>query len=106
MAISAMSHVHRLRICDRIFFITVNVRRLAAPLTEGEYALVVDALAASPRKLHFFLYLHWNPVRKGLVAKPGDWRWSSYPNFARDKRVVASCPTRIDDVEPPESYRA
>src|SRR5277367_1576621 len=22
-------------------------------------------------------YIHWNPLRRGLVAKPEDWRWSS-----------------------------
>ena len=29
-----------------------------------------------------FDYMHLNPVRKGLVSKPGEWRWSSYNNFA------------------------
>ena len=23
-------------------------------------------------------YIHWNPVRAGLCAEPGDWEWSSY----------------------------
>jgi putative transposase len=23
-------------------------------------------------------YVHWNPVRRGLVEKPEDWPWSSY----------------------------
>jgi putative transposase len=23
-------------------------------------------------------YIHYNPVRHGLVARPGDWRWSSF----------------------------
>jgi putative transposase len=22
-------------------------------------------------------YIHWNPLRRGLVDKPEDWRWSS-----------------------------
>ena len=22
-------------------------------------------------------YMHWNPVKRGLVEKPEDWRWSS-----------------------------
>ena len=22
-------------------------------------------------------YIHWNPVKRGLVEKPEDWRWSS-----------------------------
>ena len=23
-------------------------------------------------------YIHWNPVKRGLVDKPEDWLWSSY----------------------------
>ena len=50
-------------------------------------------------------YMHFNPVRKGLVAKPEDWRWSSYNNFALDKGAVAGCPLQVDYVQLPESYR-
>jgi hypothetical protein len=50
-------------------------------------------------------YMHWNPVRKGLVNKPADWQWSSYNNFAVDAKVVADCPIQIDDVRLPEGYR-
>ncbi len=168
-----MSHVHRLRTAVRIFFLTVNLRRVLAPLGEEELGLVVDALAESRRKLQFLLYgyvvmpdhwhaliwtafplsisrviqdikwlsagslnrvrersgsawqhqfwdrfvrhgkefnerliyMHLNPVRKGLAGKPEDWRWSSYNNFALDKKVVATCPIQIDYVWLPESYR-
>ena len=168
-----MSHVHRLRTSDRIFFVTVNLRRALVPFADGELGLVVDALAASRRKLRFLLYgyvvmpdhwhallwttypltisravqdikwisasslnrargtsgtvwqhqfwdrfvrhakefrqrldyMHLNPVRKGLVAKPEDWRWSSYNNFALDKTTVTRCPIQIDDIHLPESYR-
>ena len=27
-------------------------------------------------------YIHDNPVRRGLVAVPGEWRWSSYRSYA------------------------
>ena len=27
-------------------------------------------------------YMHRNPVVRGLVAKPEDWRWSSYRSYA------------------------
>ena len=27
-------------------------------------------------------YLHRNPVKRGLVAKPDDWKWSSYRHYA------------------------
>jgi putative transposase len=51
-------------------------------------------------------YLHMNPVRKGLVKRPEDWRWSSYNNFALDKTVVAACPIQVDYVHLPPGYRA
>ena len=27
-------------------------------------------------------YLHWNPVKRGLVGAPEEWRWSSYRHYA------------------------
>jgi len=51
-------------------------------------------------------YMHMNPVRKGLVEKPEQWRWSSYNNFSLDKSIVARCPTQIDYVHLPDNYRA
>ncbi len=168
-----VSHVRRLQTSDRIFFVTVNLRRTRVPLAKGEFGLVTDALAASRRKLGFLLcgyvvmpdhwhaliwttfpltisravqdikwtaasslnrargtrgavwqhqfwdrfvrhqkefagrldYLHLNPVRKGLVSRPQDWRWSSYNSFALDKLTVAQCPIEMDHVHLPESYR-
>ena len=47
-----------------------------------------------------------NPVRKGLVKRPEDGRWSSYNNFALDKATVASRPIRNYDVRSPLGYRA
>ncbi|MEK7775476.1 MAG: transposase [Candidatus Zixiibacteriota bacterium] len=40
-------------------------------------------------------YCHNNPVKRGLVAEPGDWRWSSY-NWYIGKRDV---PIEIDEFE-------
>ena len=51
-------------------------------------------------------YMHLNPVHKGLVKRPEDWRWSSYNNFALDKTKVAACPIEIDYVRLPLGYRA
>ena len=51
-------------------------------------------------------YMHMNPVRRGLVKMPEDWRWSSYNNFALDKATVAACPIQIDYVSSPVGYRA
>ena len=52
------------------------------------------------------VHLHLNPVRKGLVKRPGDWRWSSYNNSALDKATVAACPIQMDDLRLPLRYRA
>ena len=52
-----------------------------------------------------FDYMHLNPVKKGLVAKPEEWRWSSYNNFALDSETVRRCPIQIDYVRPPVAYR-
>jgi len=51
-------------------------------------------------------YMHMNPVRRGLVKRPEDWRWSSYNNFALDKATVTACPIQIDYVSLPAGYRA
>lgn len=169
-----MSKVHRLRATDRIFFVTVNLRRQAQPFSMPEYDLLIGALEGSRRRHGFLLcgyvlmpdhwhaliwagypltishvvhdvkkvsartvharrgtdgalwqhqfwdrfvrhekefldrlqYMHLNPVRKGLVVHPEEWRWSSCNNFALDSSAVAGCPIQIDIVRLPERYRA
>ena len=51
-------------------------------------------------------YVHLNPVKKGLVKRREDGRWSSYNNFALDKATVAARPIQIDYVRLPWGYRA
>ena len=34
-------------------------------------------------KLH---YIHRNPVRRGLAAKPEDWKWSSFRHYKTGMR--------------------
>src|ERR1039458_2960370 len=68
-----MSRVQRLRTSDRIFFITVNLRRALTPLADGQYARVTDALAEARNKLRFLLY--------GYVVMPDHWHaliWTSF----------------------------
>jgi putative transposase len=31
-------------------------------------------------------YIHRNPVKRGLVLEPQDWRWSSFRHYARTER--------------------
>jgi REP-associated tyrosine transposase len=40
-------------------------------------------------------YMHWNPVKRGLVSDPGDWRWSSYTFYAGRENALL----RMDRVE-------
>ncbi|MEM7287348.1 MAG: transposase [Actinomycetota bacterium] len=54
------------------------------------------------------IYIHLNPVRAGLVARPGDWRWSSMAAHARGRTPLPwlhldllgtrSGPEYLDDV--------
>jgi putative transposase len=69
-----MSNVRRLRTSDRVFFVTANLRRTAAPLTTREFPLVIEAFARSRARLRFALY--------GYVLMPDHWHaliWTSYP---------------------------
>jgi REP element-mobilizing transposase RayT len=50
-------------------------------------------------------YMYMNPVRRGLIEKPEQWRWSSYNNFSLKPSVVAACPIQIDYVHLPDHYR-
>ncbi len=68
-----MSHVHRLCLSERIFFVTVNLRRAIAPLSQAEYEQVVAAIEASRRRLHF-LFL-------GYVVMPDHWHALIGPTF-------------------------
>jgi putative transposase len=40
-------------------------------------------------------YCHMNPVKAGLVADPGDWKWSSYAWYRGGKNVELG----IDEIE-------
>jgi hypothetical protein len=31
-------------------------------------------------------YIHRNPIKRGLVAKPEDWQWSSYRHYQTGMR--------------------
>jgi len=69
-----VSHVHRLRISDRIFFVTVNLRRRLEPLRACEYPLMIEVLEASRQRLGFLLC--------GYVLMPDHWHallWPRHP---------------------------
>ncbi len=51
-------------------------------------------------------YMHFNPVRKGLVGRPEEWCWSSYNNFSLEPHRITACPLQVDYVRFPDDYRA
>ena len=89
----------------KIMTLRVNAARSSrGPLWQHQFW---DRFARHPKELNERLdYMHLNPVRKGLVKRPEDWRWSSYNNFALDKATVAACPIQIDYAHLPPGYRA
>ena len=34
------------------------------------------------KRLEKLNYMHWNPVKRGLVSRPEDWVWSSFRHYA------------------------
>jgi putative transposase len=59
-------------------------RRLALRASEPFWqARYYDFNVWSDRKrVEKLRYIHRNPVKRGLVAKPEDWEWSSYRHYA------------------------
>jgi putative transposase len=53
-------------------------------------------------------YIHWNPVRRGLVARPEEWPWSSVREYGFEKMADARhVPAlRIDRVRIPADEKA
>lgn len=37
------------------------------------------------KKIEKLNYMHMNPVKRGLVTHPKDWRWSSYASYQRQR---------------------
>lgn len=44
-------------------------------------------------------YLHWNPMRHGLVERVGDWPWSSYHRLVREGVYPADWGGAADDMD-------
>ena len=60
-----MSHVRRLLVTDRVFFVTVNLRRSIPALGADDYPLILHAIEESRRKLGLLLC--------GYVLMPDHW---------------------------------
>ena len=78
-------------------------RQAAGPVWQHQFW---DRFVRNARELRERLdYMHFNPVRRGLVQRPDDWPWSSYDNFGLGKEEITHCRIRIVYVRLPESYR-
>jgi putative transposase len=53
-------------------------------------------------------YIHWNPVRRGLAARPEEWKWSSAHEYGFENMAGAqhNPPLRIDRVRIPVDEKA
>ena len=78
-------------------FARLLLRRLRRHLSSSQAALWDDALSeghiwqrrfydfvvwSEGKRLEKLRYMHFNPVKRGLVLEPQQWRWSSYRNYA------------------------
>jgi hypothetical protein len=59
-----VSRIHRLPLADRVFFVTVSLRRQTEPFTSSEYPLLIEVLEAPRRRL---------ALRRGI----GSWTLTS-----------------------------
>ena len=82
---------------------SLNARRgVSGPVWQHQFW---DRFVRHPKEFAARLnYMHLNPVRKGLVSRPQEWRWSSYNNYALEKETVRNCPIQIDYVRLAEGY--
>jgi putative transposase len=56
--------------------LSVTRRAMQRPFWQARYYdFNVRTSAKRTEKLN---YIHWNPMKRGLVDRPEDWRWSSY----------------------------
>ena len=59
--------------------LSVSMRRRERPFWQAHY---YDFNVSSHKKfVEKLRYIHRNPVRRGLVAKPEDWQWSSFRHY-------------------------
>jgi putative transposase len=66
--------------------LSVSMRSRERPFWQAHYYdFNVSSHAKFVEKLR---YLHRNPVKRGLVTKPEDWKWSSYRHYLTAQRGV------------------
>ena len=78
-----------------------RARGESGPLWQGRF--FDRALRTVKEYNETLVYIHWNPVKAGLVAQPEQWRWSSVHDFSvrKARPIVANNALVIDPVELP-----
>jgi putative transposase len=87
--------------------LSVSVRSRERPFWQAHYYdFDVSAHEKFVEKLR---YIHRNPIRRGMVAKPEDWRWSSFRHYQTGVRgtveIESEWTTRERGWQPPEWLR-
>jgi len=44
----------------------------------GQFAWPIAFALSEGKRVEKLRYIHRNPVRRGLVERPEDWKWSSF----------------------------
>jgi len=60
--------------------LSVALRRNERPFWQARY--YDFNVWTAEKEIEKLRYIHRNPVRRGLVAKPEDWKWSSFRHYA------------------------
>ena len=63
--------------------------------TFGRNASTIFNVWAEPKRIEKLRYMHRNPVKRGLVASPELWRWSSFRAYA----LGEAGPVRVNEWE-------
>ena len=62
-------------LCERAGLLDVSIR-------SGNLATIISNTYRHRKLMEKVDYIHLNPVRRGLVAAPDDWTWSSARHYA------------------------
>jgi putative transposase len=67
--------------------LSVVLRRKERPFWQARY--YDFNVRTTEKRVEKLRYMHRNPVKRGLVGKPEDWRWSSFQHYATGREGVA-----------------
>ncbi len=85
-----MSRLRRIALTDRIFFVTTNLHRKAAPFSPSERTLLLESLAAERQRTVFYLYGYVvMPSHLHLLLDPGEQALSDLMRNYKSKAALS-----------------